>query len=331
MSSFIRKKVLWPHNFDPAILNSGNFVHTFARGMKATGYEVCPYYLGTLKTPIGILRAIKRLKQVAGEYDLIHTQFGSACALVTALAAQDKYKLLTLRGSDWYRIEVSLHKLFFHGLLANFFSRISLSCFQKIICVSNRLAGDVLRKAPNSSVYSLPDPIDLNKFKLVDRLVAKKKFGNESDLQKKWVLFTTMSLANPIKRADLALKAFEIANEKLGNLKLCIASGIAHDKMPEFVGACDLIILTSSHEGWPNCIKEALACNIPFVSTDVSDLSLIANQEPLCRICRPDPYVLAKNICDVLTSQKQIDLRKYVLEMDLIKSCENLCRIYEEC
>ncbi|MEA5409980.1 glycosyltransferase [Haloarculaceae archaeon H-GB2-1] len=39
--------------------------------------------------------------------------------------------------------------------------------------------------------------------------------------------------------------------------------------MPVWMNAADVLLLTSKREGFPNTVKEALACNLPVVSTDV--------------------------------------------------------------
>ena len=74
--------------------------------------------------------------------------------------------------------------------------------------------------------------------------------------------------------------------------------------MPSVVSECDLILITSVYEGWPNCIKEALACNVPFIATDVSDLSEIAKRHSNCRIAEPNPESISKHYSSIKPTSK---------------------------
>ena len=48
-----------------------------------------------------------------------------------------------------------------------------------------------------------------------------------------------------------------------------IAAEYYHDEMPEYYSKIDLYICTSSIEGTPNPVLEAMACGVPVISTDV--------------------------------------------------------------
>ena len=175
---------------------------------------------------------------------------------------------------------------------------------------------------------TLPSPVDLARFVPRDKAASRAQLGEPSP-DDKWILFTALNTADPIKRFRLAQEAFARASARRGGLRFRVASTLAHDDVPLFVAACDLILCTSETEGWPNSVKEALACDVPFVSTDVSDLAAIALVEPACRVCPPDAEALATAMCEVLAMPAPAGLRRHVASMDLDASTAQLIRFYE--
>ena len=320
-------RVLWTHNFDPKDPSKGSFMHTTAEGLRARGVDLRLEYLGNLRSPMQVLRARTRVRQLASQFDLVHAQFGSACALATA-AAEGVPKLLTVRGNDWATHDATIGFLYFHTRVAASLTRRAISSFDGIIAVSRRLATQITGLSPGALVVVLPSSVDLSVFSPKDREMARAQFGHPQS-REKWVLFNSVDLKNPIKRFYLAQKAFEIAQARHGNLRLRLATKLPRDQMALFVAACDLILCTSETEGWPNSIKEALACNVPFVATDVSDLRDIAAVEPSCRVCAADAEVIASNICEVLSMKAPHDLRRHVAWMSVDSIAEQMLATYE--
>jgi len=321
-------RVLWTHNFDPCVQNSGVFVHTTAAGLRARGVDLELEYLGNLRSIPQLLRARRRVRRLARQFDVVHAQFGSACAVATA-AARDVPKLVTIRGSDWNVHRATRGFIHFHTRTASAFTKSTLRSYEGVLAVSSRLAADLARFAPRAHIAVSPSPVDLSRFVPVDKQHARALLGHP-DCKEKWILFNSLRLGNPIKRYELARQAFEIARARDGNLRLRLASDLPHERMPLFVAACDLILCTSDNEGWPNSIKEALACNVPFVSTDVSDLREIAHVEPTCRVCPPDPSVIAESIGDVLAMPAPTSLRRHVTGMSVEAISEQLIATYQQ-
>ena len=189
---------------------------------------------------------------------------------------------------------------------------------------------EVEHTCKHPSVITLPDPIDMDHFYLQDRQYSREKFFGSTD-NAPWVLFTTLSRTNPVKRVDLALEAIRIAQQDIKNLTIKIANGIPHEQMPLFVSACDVALCTSTHEGWPNSIKEALACGIPFVSTDVSDLHDIARKHPICKIIPPQAESIAQEINSVVSNgcSRYQELREEISAMNTDFTTKHLLATYE--
>lgn len=320
-------RVLWPHNFDPQKPNSMVFVNTTAEGLRACGIDVHFEYLGNLRSIPTLVRARSRLQEMSTNFDLVHAQYGSACALATA-AISDIPKIVSIRGNDWTAHSESASWLFLHTRLARFMSIHAIPSFDCVVAVSNRLSNELKLHFSRSRIEVLPSAIDLGKFIPRNKAEARATLGHPG-CSKRWILFNALNLNDPIKRFELAQQAFNLANSRLGDLRLQIASNLTHEQLPLVVAACDLILCTSESEGWPNSVKEALACNIPFVATDISDLGEIVKLEPSCRVCPTDANLLADAIVEVLNIHLSPNLRRHVESMSLSASSNKLVQIYE--
>jgi glycosyltransferase involved in cell wall biosynthesis len=321
-------RVLWTHNFDPEKPNSQVFMNIAASGLRARGIDLHCEYLGNLRSVRNLAAARRRLPGLGKEFDVVHAQYGSACGFAT-MTIQGVPKVLSVRGNDWNLHDQALGFHYFHTRLARWMTRRSISHYDAVLTVSRRVAADVQAFARDARIVPMPSPIDLRRFVPRDKKEARAMLGFPNAGSERWVLFNALNLNDPIKRFPLAKKTFELAEARCGNLRLRLATDLPHEALPLFTAACDVILCTSENEGWPNCVKEALACNVPFVSTDVSDLSDIARVETSCRVCPDDPAVLAENLCEVLALDGSADLRKHVAPMSLDFSSERLIGLYE--
>jgi teichuronic acid biosynthesis glycosyltransferase TuaC len=107
------------------------------------------------------------------------------------------------------------------------------------------------------------------------------------------------------KRFWLARLACVQAERCVGPIRLEVASGMDPDAMPRLMAAADCLLLTSSIEGSPNVVKEAVTCGLPVVSTDVGDVGhVLAGVEPSW-ICAARPEALAAALVDCLSSRRR--------------------------
>jgi teichuronic acid biosynthesis glycosyltransferase TuaC len=320
-------RVLWTHNSDPDKPNSQVYINIAADGLRRRGIDLELEYLGNLRSIPNLLRARQRVRRLSAGFDVVHAQYGSACALATA-AADGVPKVLSIRGNDWSVHKETIGFYYVHTHLAGGMTRLAIGSYDCVVSTSRRLAAELMRFSPGAYVEALPSPIDLDRFVPRDKAEARALLGYPA-CKEKWVLFNALKLDDPIKRFPLAKAAFDLANARRGDLRFRIATDLPHASIPIFAAACDLILCTSETEGWPNSVKEALACNVPFVSTDVSDLRDIARQEPTCKICPADAKVIAESLCETLDAPEHPDLRKYVEGMSLDASSDRLIHIYE--
>jgi len=326
-------RVLWTTNEDPQKANSLVYLHSSMEGLKSHGIEVQLECLGPLKSPFAMRRAHRHLKSISDSFNIVHSQFGSACGFVTSLL-HNKNKFITLRGSDWSNSQSGNWRNRSHDFAAMAMTAISLRHYNKVITVSHRMARSIPRLCYSQPITVLPSAINIEKFQLMSRQDAREAIG-EGDDQRPWVLFTSLLISNPVKRYELALEAFNLANLRFGvQLRLKVLADIPHSLVPYHVAACDVILCTSKSEGWPNSVKEAMACGLPFVSTDVSDLQEISLNAPPCKVCRATPIDLANGLVDILnnTFNRALDgliIRNAVQSMGTETSAKALASIYK--
>jgi glycosyltransferase involved in cell wall biosynthesis len=321
-------RVLWTHSFNPDIANAGRFMHIMAEGLRREGVDLELMYLGALGSLSRIRAARQEVMHRSKLFDITHAQFGSACAFVTASATG--IKVVSLRGSDWHRYRGSNSAEYLHGIIAVLFTRMALNSYDGVIVMSHRMGSEVhMKLQPHALLQVVTDPVDTTIFVPGNRYDARRKLGASED-SAPWVLFTTLSENNPIKRTGLARRAVDLAAQSIPGIKLKVATGLAHEQMPNFIAACNVVLCTSTHEGWPNSIKEALACGLPFVSTDVSDLDDIARRYSSCFVVSADDRLLADAIIQSLASTPEPGLRDIAQSMNLDITSKKLVAYYGE-
>jgi glycosyltransferase involved in cell wall biosynthesis len=196
-----------------------------------------------------------------------------------------------------------------------------------VIVKSDEMA-EVVAPAP---AYVVPNGVDLQVFFPMARDEAREKMGWSSD--KRRVLFAG-SPDNARKGFPLAHDAVTAAAESLGEtLELVPLTGITHDQVPLYMNACDVMIMTSLHEGSPNVVKEAMACNLPVVSVPVGDVPELLDGIEGCTICPRDAQALATALAGALSCGGQRTRGRSVLKekgLDLENVARRVAQIYAE-
>jgi len=265
--------ILWIHNFNPKIKNSGVFMHQAYDDIKHRYADKCNitlFYIGNLRNIGEFTRALLDIRKESKKYDILHAQFGSACGLVGAFS-NAKYNFVTLRGSDWHYSKIGNIKKILHSFTQGLITRLILFRYDKIITVSHRMANEVSFYVNKEKIYVIPSPVDIKKFYPINRVEARKKLN--LDQNKKYFLYSVVDNKKLIKRPWFinALK-----EHLIDGVEIITVNNIDHDEMNWFYNAVNAILLPSIHEGWPNVVKEAMLCNTPFIATNVGDLKEIA-------------------------------------------------------
>jgi glycosyltransferase involved in cell wall biosynthesis len=85
-----------------------------------------------------------------------------------------------------------------------------------------------------------------------------------------------------------------------------------------YYSACDVVLMTSFHEGSPNVIKEAMACNCNVVCTDVGDVKETFGSLDGCWIADFEDFHLAEKLQMALDHDLTInDSRSFIYSIGL--------------
>ena len=183
-----------------------------------------------------------------------------------------------------------------------------------------------IRLGLNNAVI-LPNGVDLNLFKPLDKKECRNKLG--WDLDKKYILFAS-NPARPEKNFALAKQIVENLNNDKIILK--VVYDVDHKLMPIYLNAADVLLLTSKWEGSPNIVKEAMACNIPAVVTKVGDIEFLFGNIEGYYYTNPLPNRLAEKINYILDNELKPEGRQRIIDLNLDYDsfAEKLISIYLE-
>jgi len=100
--------------------------------------------------------------------------------------------------------------------------------------------------------------------------------------------------------------------------------------MPLYYNASDVMILTSLWEGSVNSVKEAMACNLPVVSTDVGDVRVNTSGVDGYFITTPDAAAMAEKLREAIDLKVPAKGRERItgLQLDSASVARRLIEIY---
>jgi glycosyltransferase involved in cell wall biosynthesis len=193
----------------------------------------------------------------------------------------------------------------------------------QVIIVAEHLANH-LPEGLQASV--IPCGLDLQMFRPASQDEARQRLG--LPLDRRLALFAA-NPRNPVKRYELATAA--VAQVTSGcAVELVALDGIPHDLVPAYMNACEVLLLTSRHEGSPMVVKEALACNLPVVSTDVGDVRQLVGAIDGCEVCRDEsPEAIASALARVLERGRPINGRAAVQHLDEDRLARQVLDVFE--
>ncbi|WP_435363070.1 glycosyltransferase family 4 protein [Haloarchaeobius sp. DYHT-AS-18] len=214
--------------------------------------------------------APKVAREAIDDYDLVHANYG----LVGPYAvAQFRHPVvLTLWGTDLMSDMTWLRAL----------SQYSARLADEVVLPSQAMAPQL-----STDYTHVPFGVDTDQFRPIPRAEARKHVGWSQD---ETVALFPYETSRAEKDFDRARRVVERAD---ADVTLRSLSGVNYAEMPYYMNASDLLLLTSTRESGPMTVKEAAACNLPVVSTDVGFVRDVVGDVEHCTVSDADPDLTA--------------------------------------
>jgi glycosyltransferase involved in cell wall biosynthesis len=270
-------------------------VRNQADSLRKLGTEVLVYeILG--KGVAGYLKHLFRLRRYIRRtgVSMVHAHYGLSGILASLAGARPL--VVSLMGSDLY---LSGFMRFWVRLFSRFFWSVTIVKSDEMF----RLLGN-----PRAKV--LPNGVDLDLFKEMPREEARERLGFTMPRNIIWA-------SDPVRK----VKNFLLAREaclllNCNETELQVVKDVDPGEMALYLNASDVLLLTSHWEGSPNVVKEALACNIPVVSTPVGDVEGFITGVSGCLVCPPNAKALALGLEKALAINGRSNGRERILPLD---------------
>ena len=309
---------------------SGTFVEQQIVGLRRIGLDVDVMFVNRGEGGMGSYFTMGAELQNRIEHfqpDVVHIMYGGVLAERVTRIVKDRPTVVSFCGSDLLgeRLSGPLRRIISeYGVFA---SHIAARRAVGVVVKSRNLEEALPATVDRSKVRIIPNGIDLERFRPLEQVDCRKKLGWNAN--KFHVLFPANS-GDPCKRPYLAQAAVEAANRSGLNAEMHQLQGVPHEEVPTWLNASDVVLLTSLHEGSPNVIKEALACDVPVVSLDVGDVRERISGTDGCHIALPDPYDLGAKLGLVRSRGGRIAGRERARHLSLEQITLKLMRFYHE-
>lgn len=300
----------------------GTFIKSQVDSLIAAGLEVeiihpkpGPVLLRYARAAIQVF-----FKTLTGHFDIVHGHFVQWCLIarmqwttpvVASFLGDDLLGTVTANGSYSKKRALLVH--------------VSRWLCQHVDAVIVKSEG-MKKAAAGDKIFVIPNGVDFELFHPIPRAEARAALGWDQDSY--YVLFGNNPKI-PVKNFPLARAAIERLRARRVPAELVVAGGLSQTTLVQYINASNALILSSIAEGSPNIVKEAMACNVPVVSTDVGDVSRVIGNTRDCSICPHDPEALAAALEQALQHTEPTTGRTDIMHLERSVVAKQVIAVYE--
>lgn len=290
---------------------NGIFVQQQVESLKREGIDIHVLHVDVKKTrflyPWSIVPFIKEIYK--NSYDLIHAHY-----VFAGIIARSEFRvpvIVTHHGDEaFYGWQSGLCKI-----------------VSQMVDYSIVVSDQIKRSINVKHAEVIPCGVDYNLFFPTDKDEARSILGLPKD--QKLILFAG-DKSKPLKRFDLAQAAVERLKNNHLDAELVTAYKLPYGLIPLYMNACDVLLLPSEREGSPQVVKEAMACNLPVVSTDVGDVKQVFEGVDGCYICERNTEDIAAKLYTVLKRGERTNGRKLTSRYEIGSIAKRIISVYEK-
>jgi glycosyltransferase involved in cell wall biosynthesis len=250
-----------------------------AEQLRQFGHTVDVVNILGFQSKFNYLKGMLEVRHTTGQtaYDVVHAHYGYSA--FPAWFRRHAPLVMTLHGSD---------------ILGSRFQRWCSRGIARLADAVIVVSEEMRRRIPG---IVIPCGVDLQVFKPYHRDDARARLGWPKE---KYLILFPFDPVRLVKRYDLARAAVAQVVQMGVDAELVTVFRVPNQEMPWCYSAADAMLLCSDREGSPTSVKEALACNLPVVATDVGDVQEILRGVAGARICTQDISDIARHLRAVL-------------------------------
>ena len=311
---------MYPTNENPAF---GSFIRTQVESLRQIGVHVELLVLNGRYRKLIYPKGMFQLRNVLQDdsIDIVHAHYG-----LVGIVARTQWKVpvvVTFHGDD---------------LLGTINPQGKTKWVSKPIAAAGSALGRIVdavivqsrqmaAKVKHVNVYIIPHEINLGIFQPTDRNAARAALGLEN--KKKYLLFAA-NPAIPVKRFPLAKAVAEHLQKENPSVELLVICKEKQERLALYMNACDALVFPSFQEGSPNIVKQAMACNLPIVATDVGDVREMISPASRCFVSSPTVTEFAGRLRQILANCERSDGRDHIRHLDGPSVARRVLRVYED-